>query len=169
MQQLAMRGVVDLSPNRSASIRKFDLHQTLEVLEVAGEMTSLAASIAARNYDPVLHAEPFATVMRNLADSENSRQPGEFSRARRQYYRSLLSIGGHRELTRLFPAISMHLIYSQYQSSRLQQIRLVDYRAIFSAVCAKDSVAAAAAGRAHVDHVRDVLVASYAAGGKNTN
>src|SRR3546814_10533820 len=66
MQQLAMRGVVDLSPNRSASIRKFDLHQTLEVLEVAGEMTSLAASIAARNYDPVLHAEPFATVMRNL-------------------------------------------------------------------------------------------------------
>src|SRR3546814_21087405 len=80
MQQLAMRGVVDLSTNRSASIRKFDLHQPLEVLAVAGEMTSLAASIAARNYDPVLHAEPFATVLRNLTDSENSRKPGTLDR-----------------------------------------------------------------------------------------
>jgi len=158
MQRLAVRGVVDLSPNRSASIRKLDIHQTLEVLEVAAEMTSLAASIAARRYDPALHAESFDRVMRNLADIEESRYPGDFSRARRQFYRTLLAIGGNKELERLFPAIGMHIIYCQFQSYALQQIRFADYRAIFDTVRANDVNAAAAAGRAHVHHVRDVII-----------
>src|SRR3546814_3683395 len=63
MQQLAIRGVVDLSPNRSASIRNFDLHQTLEVLVFAVEFTSLSASISSRNYDPLLLAFPFSPVI----------------------------------------------------------------------------------------------------------
>lgn len=157
MQRLAVRGVVDLRPNQSASIRKLDINETIEILEVAAEMTSLAASIAARNYDPAQHGEAFKLVMRNLAESEESRQPSDFSRARRQFYRTLLQIGGNRELQRLFLAIGVHVIYSQYQSYQLQQIRLADYRAIFETVCAKDIAAAAAAGRAHVNHERDFI------------
>src|SRR3546814_4678101 len=42
MQRLAVRGVVDLRPNQSASIRKLDINETIEILEVAAEMTSLA-------------------------------------------------------------------------------------------------------------------------------
>src|SRR3546814_20121817 len=90
--------------------------------------------------------------MRNLAESEESRQPSDVSRARRQFYRTLLQIGGNRELQRIFLAIGVHVIYSQYQSYQLQQIRLADYRAIFEPVCAKDIAAAAAAGR---DRTRD--------------
>jgi DNA-binding GntR family transcriptional regulator len=158
MQRLAVRGVVDLSPNRSASIRKLDMHETLEVLEVATEMTSLAASIAARNFVAARHGSNFDHVMRELVGSEKSRHPGDFSRARRHFYRTLLSIGGNRELDRLFPAIGMHIIYCQFQSYALQQIRFADYRAIFDAVCSNNVNAAAAAGRAHVHHVRDVII-----------
>lgn len=158
MQRLAVRGVVDLSPNRSASIRKLDMHETLEVLVVATEMTSLAASIAARSFDATRHGNDFERVMRELVDSEKSRHPGDFSRARRHFYRTLLSIGGNRELDRLFPAIGMHIIYCQFQSYTLQQIRFADYRAIYDAVCSNNVNAAAAAGRAHVHHVRDVIV-----------
>lgn len=158
MQQLSVRGVVDLSPNRSASIRKLDMHQTLEVLEVAAEMTSLAAAVAARRYDPPHHAEAFGRVMRLLEASAESRQPSDFSRARRQFYRILLKIGGNRELERLFPAIGMHIIYCQFQSYSLQQIRFADYHAIFDTVSANNVNAAATAGRAHVHHVRDVII-----------
>src|SRR3546814_16232058 len=90
-------------------------------------MTSLAASIAARNYDPALHGEAFKLVMRNLAESEESRQPSDFSRARRQFYRTLLQIGGNRELQRLFLAIGVHVIYFKFQSYQLQQNRLAHY------------------------------------------
>src|SRR3546814_16561648 len=93
--------------------------------------------------------------MRNLAESEESRQPSDFSRARRQFYRTLLQIGGNRELQRLFLAIGVHVIYSQYQSYQLQKIRLADSRAFFENLCANDIDAVTAAGRAHVNHDRD--------------
>ena len=158
MQRLTVRGVVDLSPNKSASIRKLDLKEAVEVLEVAAAMTAMAAHIAAREYDTGRDAEAFDLAMRNLAESEESKVPSDFSRARRRFYRTLLQIGTNRELQRLFPAIGMHIIYSQYQSHQLQQIRFADYRAIYDGVRAKDESAAAEAGRTHVEHVRDVVV-----------
>lgn len=162
MQRLAVRGVVDLKPNQSASIRKLDKDETIEILEVAADLTSLAAKIAARNYDPEIHGEMFAQVMRDFAAYEDLRQPSEFSRTRRQFYRSLLMIGGNRELQRLFLAIGVHVIYSQHQSYELQQIRLADYRQIYAAVCNNDAARAARAGRAHVDHERDFILKAYA-------
>ena len=76
-----------------------------------------------------------------------------FSRARRHFYRVLLGIGSNRELQRLFPAISMHIIYAQYQSRRLRGIRLADYCAIMEAVMRKDGTAA----HAHVENVRAAI------------
>lgn len=161
MQRLSVRGVVDLKPNQSASIRKLDVEETIEILEVAADLTSLAARIAAQKYDPDVHGAAFAEVMDGFSACEDLRQPSEFSRTRRQFYRTLLAIGGNRELQRLFLAIGVHVIYSQHQEYELQQIRLADYRDIYNAVCAKDVSAARMAGRAHVDHERDFIVKSF--------
>ncbi len=162
MQRLAVRGVVDLKPNQSASIRKLDKEETIEILEVAADLTSLAAKIAAGQYEAAAHGDMFEQVMRDFTACEDLRQPSEFSRTRRQFYRTLLQIGGNRELQRLFLAIGVHVIYSQHQSYELQQIRLADYRDIYAAVCAGDVARAAKAGRAHVDHERDFIIKSYA-------
>ncbi|MDB5713983.1 MAG: GntR family transcriptional regulator [Sphingomonadales bacterium] len=161
MQRLAVRGVVELKANQSALIRKLDMEETIEILEVAADLTSMAAGIAAAKYDPATHGEVFAAVQDAFRACEDMRQPAEFSRARRQFYRSLLTIGGNRELQRLFLAIGVHVIYSQHQSYELQQIRLADYRDIYKKVCAKDVAASRAAGRAHVDHERDFIVNSF--------
>src|SRR5580692_1352120 len=48
IQRLAAKGIIDLSRNRSPSIRQLDLDETMEVLEVADEMFGLAARVAAR-------------------------------------------------------------------------------------------------------------------------
>ena len=153
MQQLAARGVVDLSRHRSPTIRRLDLAETFEILAVASAMTTLAAQAAAQGYDPGLHAELVATTLDALAQADAIDEPGMFSRARRHFYRVLLGIGSNRELQRLFPAISMHIIYAQYQSRRLRGIRLADYRAIMEAVMRNNAVAAQAAAHAHVEHV----------------
>lgn len=162
MQRLSVRGVVDLKPNQSASIRKLDLQETIEILDVATELTSLAVKVATVKYEEKIHGAAFRAVMDSFAEYENMQQPAEFSRTRRQFYRTLLTIGENRELQRLFMAVGVHVIYSQHQSYELQQIRLETYRDIYAAVCSGDAEAGAHAGRAHVERERDFIIQHYA-------
>lgn len=158
MQHLAVRGVVDLTRHRSAAIRKLDRTETLEVLEVAEAMTCLAVRAAAKNYDAEIHDDLFSRAMADLSAAASADEPGLFSSARRRFYRALLAIGGNRELQRLFPAIGMHIIYSQYQSPRVQAIRVTDYHSIHAAIVAGNADAAEKDGRAHVEHIRQVIL-----------
>jgi len=158
LKQLSMRGVVVLSPNRSPAICKFDLAETMEVLDVAGVMTGLVARIAAEKFDAARHRDQLDRAIAIILDDQAAREPGGFSRARRGFYRILLLIGGNRELQRLFPAIGMHIIYSQYQSPRLGDIRRVDYQSIYEAVRAGDFDAAEKAGRGHAERIREVIL-----------
>jgi DNA-binding FadR family transcriptional regulator len=73
-------------------------------------------------------------------------------------YRALLDICGNRELDRLFSAIHMQIVYAQYQSPYLQDIRFADYRAICEAVIAGDVKTAEAVGVRHVKRVRKVVL-----------
>ena len=157
MQHLAGRGVVDLSPNRSPAIRRLDIAEIGEVLDVAKAMTRLVARSAAARYRPA-HAEGLEATLDELAKAAASGETGQFNRARRGFYRTLLLIGGNRELQRLFPAIGTHIIHAQYPSPRMQGIRLADYQAIARAIMAGDADGAEAAAAAHVDNVRAIVV-----------
>jgi DNA-binding GntR family transcriptional regulator len=159
MQRLTLRGVVDVSPHRSASIRMLDLAETLEILDVAASLTSLVARIAATRFNSDAHGPLLAQAMHELNEASIN-TPANFSRARRRFYRTLLVIAGNRELTRIFPAIGMHIIYSQYRSPSLQQIRLADYAAIQDAVAAGQADRAEQAGREHVDRVRSIVLST---------
>lgn len=156
MQHLAARGVVDLSPNRSPAIRKLDLAESMEVLDVASAMTRLLVRGAAAAYRPEV-AALLQSAMKDLAEAASASEPGHFGAARRRFYRSLLLIGGNRELQRIFPAIGIHIIHAQYPSTRLQGIRLADYQAIARAVAAGAPDAAEAAAVAHVETVRGIV------------
>jgi DNA-binding GntR family transcriptional regulator len=158
MQRLAVRGIVDLSRYRSASIRQLDIAETLEVLDVAALMTGLASRAAALKYARSQHTKMLSLAIGNFPPIGSAPEPGVFSRARRQFYRALLVIGGNRELQRLFPAIGGHIIYTQFQSPCLQDLRIEDYRAIYDAVVAGDGRAAERAGRNHVRRVRNLIL-----------
>jgi DNA-binding GntR family transcriptional regulator len=158
LQRLAARGIVDLSRHRSASIRQLDIFETLEVLDVAELMTGLAARAAALKYESSQHAKMLTSAIQGFPKIGSIPEPGIFSMARRQFYRALLVIGGNRELQRLFPAIGMHIIYSQFQSPRMQNLRVEDYRAIYDAVIASDPTAAELKGKQHVQRVRQVIL-----------
>lgn len=157
IQRLAVRGVVDPSRNKSPSIRQLDLAETHEILDVAAAMTGLAARAAAMAFDRQRDNHLLGAAMEELAQVGPNSEPGHFSRARRQFYRAILTIGGNRELQRLFPAIGMHIIYSQFQSPKLQQVRMLDYRAICKGISANDPVAAENAARGHVELVRSLI------------
>ncbi len=154
MQLLAARGVIELQPNRSSIIRQLDERQTREVLDVAEALTAFAAREAARNFAHGAQAASLTVAMEQLADPKLRDDPALFSAARRRFYRALLEVAGNRELNRLFPAIGMHIIYSQYQSPKLRDLRLADYSAMYEAIAAGDETGAEAAARDHVEKVR---------------
>ncbi|WP_255326455.1 GntR family transcriptional regulator [Sphingobium sp. EM0848] len=162
MQRLAARGVVDLSRNRSPAIRRLDEDETMEVLTVAQAMTALVLSAAATHFDSASHGAALDDIRAQLEAAAGEDEIADFGRARRQFYRVLLDIGGNRELKRLFPAIAMHIIYAQYPSRRLRGIRLTDYREMIEAVRRSDAEQAAAAGGQHVEHVRTVIAEQLA-------
>jgi len=157
MQRLAMRGVIDLNRNRSASIRLLDRAETMEVLDVAAALTTLAAGAAAARYAQQDHGNILDAAMDDLALIGPMSEPHLFSRARRNFYRALLVIGGNRELQRVFPAVGMHLIFSQFQSPRLRDVRLDDYRAMRDAVVAGQTESARLLGCEHVERVRAII------------
>ncbi|MES2495902.1 MAG: GntR family transcriptional regulator [Pseudomonadota bacterium] len=156
MQHLAVRGVVDLSPNRSPAIRRLDLAETFEVLDVAEAMTRLAVRSATAGFRDE-HQTLLAAAIDELTAAAPGGEAAAFSRARRNFYRALLLIGGNRELQRLFPAIGIHIIHAQYPSPKLRGIRLADYQAIARAVAAGDPDAAERAAAEHVENVRTVI------------
>lgn len=159
MQRLAARGVIDLTPNRSPSIRRFSLDETLDVLAVSRLMTEFAAGLAAEHYIAAQHGATLDQAMQELLRADREDEPGMFSRARRGFYRTILSIGKNGELQRLFPAIGMHIIYAQYQSRQLRNIRMEDYDALAGAIAARDVIGARQSGSSHVLRVQDIILA----------
>jgi len=157
MQRLAMRGIADLKPNHSPAIRFLDNAEVLEVLDVAEYMTALAARSAACRFDADVHGAMLDEAMAQLGSVDADSPHGAFGRVRRRFYRALLHIGGNRELQRIYPAVGMHLIFSQFHSPKMQQVRIADYNRISDAVVAGNGDAAEAAGRDHTRAVRRII------------
>jgi len=157
MQLLAARGVVDLTRHRSSSIRKLALDEAMEVLDVAEVVTGLIARTAAQKYKPAEHAEMMGKIRTELAETIS--EPVAFSRALRHFYRALMSIGANRELSRIGPALALHIIYSQFIFGNPQDVEVERYVAICDAVMSGDSYKAERAGFEHIEHLRRAVIA----------
>lgn len=157
LQRLAIRGVVELSPHRSAAIRKLRLVDALDVLAVARVLLKLIAETAATRFSVPVHAERLRGLVVELEQAGASDHPGEFEQVRRAFYRSLLEIGANAELVRLFPSVSMHIVHAQFRLARLREVRVADYLAICEAVLAGDAAAAGRAAERHVDRIRTMV------------
>lgn len=157
LQRLAAEGIVELLRHRGAAIRALSLQDTLDVLDVAERMTGLLARTAARGSTNATLVGELNRTLAELEAADNDRDNASFSVARRRFYRTLLDMGGNRELRRLFPAIHMPIVHAQHRLPTLQKLRLKDYGRIAAAVIAGDAEAADAAGLAHVRNVRDAI------------
>lgn len=163
LQRLAAEGIVELPRHRGAMIRRLTLQDTLDVLDVAERMTGLLARAAARGSQDRAHAQALRAAIQELAAAEKTRgarAAESFAAARRHFYRTLLEMGGNRELRRLFPTIHMPIVHAQHRLASLPQMRLADYRRIASAVLGGDADQAEAAGAAHVQNVRAGILAA---------
>lgn len=160
LQRLAAEGIVELPRHRGAMIRRLGPQDTMDVLDVAERMTGLLARAATRGGGDRTYVQTLRATIQELAAAEKARDSEAFSTARRRFYRTLLDMGGNQELRRLFPTIHMPVVHAQHRLASLQQMRLADYRRIATAVLAGDPDQAEAAGIAHVQNVRQAILAA---------
>jgi DNA-binding GntR family transcriptional regulator len=157
IQRLAARGFVDLSRNRSPSIRRLSYAETVAVLEVAEVLIGLLARTAATRYNPRTHRAALQGAIKQLAECKASRDMQSFSRARRHFYRVLLDIAANGELIRLFAALQMQIVYAQFKSPHLLETRFDDYKQIAAAVVGGEPKAAESRAKQHVRNVLDIV------------
>jgi DNA-binding GntR family transcriptional regulator len=157
IQWLAAKGVVDLSRNRSPSIRQLSLEEVLEVLEVAEAMNCLLARLAARNFDRSTHQAAYRQLLQELNTRGVALDAESFADIRRRFYRTLLETARNRELAHHFSSINMQIVYVQFPTLRLQAIRVEDYVAICKEVMAGRTGPAETAAKRHVKRVRELV------------
>jgi DNA-binding GntR family transcriptional regulator len=158
LQRLAADGIIEIVRHKSAVVRSLSLRETLDVLDVAERMTGLLAKTAARAVADGSATEDLIQALRLLEAAVQTNSPEDFSRARRQFYRLLLDLGGSQELRRMFRAIHMPIVHAQHRLSSLQKIRLRDYQVIGQAVLRGDEIAADTTGMDHVRNVRNEIL-----------
>lgn len=160
MQRLAAEGLVDLSRNKGASIRVLSWREALDLLDIVERILGLLTRTAARGHDVPGLATSLTEALAELEVADEQRDAEAFLSGRRRFYRTLLEMGGNRDLKRLFNTIHIPILYAQQRLPVLQKIRMEDYRAIVSAVLSGDPQAADAAGAGHVQNVRQALLAA---------
>jgi DNA-binding GntR family transcriptional regulator len=153
VQWLAALGIIDVSRHRSASLRRLDPAETLDVLEVAEAIIGLLLKAAARNFRPASHEKRLQAALAEIEQAD----AGAFARARRHFYAALLDIGGNGELHRLFPAIGLHILFAQYRAALAKPHGLDLFRAMAASVANRDAEHAHTLGRAHIAQLRQAI------------
>lgn len=152
---LAAQGVVTLQSFRGAHIRRLSRTESIHALEVMELLVGLAARLAAQQIGKPGRRAWFEARIDGLIERAVDSAPYEAVLARNRLYRSMIKVGGNRELERLMPMLHVQLIRAQLQLPREE--RLADYRAMGDAILSGDAGRAEEAGRAHVRRTAAIL------------
>jgi DNA-binding GntR family transcriptional regulator len=157
LKRLAAEGVIRLNRNRGAFVRALsreEVRATLMVLEV---LTGLAARLAAQHIEKGSNRESFQREYEKLMAFRDRGDSIAFLDQRRDFYDSLIHIGGNRELHRLMPLMQIHLLRLQFQSYVTHQHRVKqfqEYDAISRAVLKGDPKLAERVTHLHIKRTR---------------
>lgn len=160
LKRLAAEGVVSLNLHRGAYIRSLSRSEATEVLALIEVLTGLAARLAAERIARDGNRARIQKAMDDLASAEAGGDFFLFIRSRNRFYRTLVQVGGNRELSRVLPTMHVHLVRIQFRpyGAAPGEARLDDYRRITEAVLAGDPVQAESATRGHVQNIRDRIL-----------
>jgi DNA-binding GntR family transcriptional regulator len=158
IQLLAERGVVELSPNKSAQIRRLTLEDANGVMDLSAVLNGLLARAAATHYtdaDQAVLDQAFAELEAALPREQ------EFARARRHFSVVLLRLSQNKELQRIFPMVGIAIFNAQFRSHEVNELQLAGLRRILQAVKASNKLAAEKAGRSFIESQRQTIAAFF--------
>ncbi|MDB5580916.1 MAG: hypothetical protein JWR80_6092 [Bradyrhizobium sp.] len=154
LKRLDAEGVVLLIPHRGAhvrALRRTEARDLVIILEsLTATMARLAAEAVARGANPREMKDAYQQLERFR--EQNADDMGFIDR-RRDFYDTLIAIGGNTQLPAVMPTMRIHLLRLQgqpYLTRQDRQTRLDEYSAIIRAVLGGDSKLAERAMRRHM-------------------
>ena len=103
LKHLSAAGIVTLNRFRGAYIAALDRKSVLDLLEVLEPLARLAARLAAQHCDTQEKRALLIAATVAIEDASRSRNRADYLDQRRQFYSTLVEIGGNRELERAMP------------------------------------------------------------------
>ncbi len=157
LNRLEAAGVVDLTLQRGACIRKLSLKESLDSLIIAEGLVSIAARFAAQNVEKDGARERMTAALDDVVGRDPSDAPNDpnLARARDSFYGTLTALSENSQLGRAMPSVQIHLLRVQFAKiiREADLWRHEDYRKIAEAVISGDGDAAEAAVHAHFSRV----------------
>ena len=152
-RRLAAEGMVDLIPNRGASVRRLSRRQVEDLFQIRECVEGLAAGLAAAQIGSGDNRRIFTEVWDKVRPTGQVLPWNVFIDNNRLYHRTIVDIGGNVQLSSLIVNLQLPVVMIQVgRAMRPEHAELShrDHVAIAEAVLAGDATVAEAAMRRHV-------------------
>ncbi len=159
LARLEHEGLVELARHRGARVRRVEIQEAVEILEVRAALEGLTARYAALRAT----APDVEDLRRILADMGRRLWDGDLLGASDEnavLHGRLMEISGHSTAARMIATLKSQLVRFQYRTVLLPGRRersFAEHQAIVEAVGAGDPAGAEAAMRTHLSHVAEAL------------
>lgn len=160
LKHLAAAGIVTLNRFRGAYIATLDRDNVLDLLQTLEPLAKMAARLAAEKCDTPEKVKMMEDAAAAIEKASLSRNRGPYLEMRREFYSTLIRIGGNRELERAMPLTRTDLFRAQVeaiQSEKQRYRHASGYRRIANSVIARDARAAERAVQRHFSGTRETV------------
>ena len=157
LQQLQVRGVVSITPNRGAALVTLTPQQGVDTLKVTELLFGLAAESAACEIAKGASSDRLAFATAELERLQNSMPPRDFVTARRQFYSALTATANNDELSHLLARVRVHVLRAQYGFLRLRGQHASELIAVGKKILEGDPAGAGKLSREHVRKLQETL------------
>lgn len=159
--QLESEGLVELQPNRGASVRKITAEEAIEISEIRQAIESLVAARAAEKItdEQILFLQQVGNDMQTAVEQHELMRYSELNST---LHATLRNIAEHDSASRMLEQLNGQMVRHQFQLFLVPgrpNASLPEHLAIIQSVCARDPEAARAAMFAHVGSVIATLAA----------
>lgn len=160
LKHLSAEGIVTLNRFRGAYIAGLDRKSVLDLLETLEPLARLAARLAAEHCNTPEQRDRLIAATNAIEEASRSRNRAEYLEHRRNFYTTLVEIGGNRELERAMPLTRTDLFRAQVetvQNEKQRQRHATGYGRIAKAVLDRNPAAADRAVKRHFDGTRKTM------------
>ena len=157
LQQLQVRGVVSITPNRGAALVTLTPQQGIDALKVTELLFGLAAESAACEIANGASRDRLSLATTALEQLQDSSPPHAFVTARRKFYSALAATANNDELSHLLARVRVHVLRAQYGFLTLRGQHAAELVAVGRKVLDGDQVEAGKLSREHVRRLQDTL------------
>jgi DNA-binding GntR family transcriptional regulator len=160
LKHLAADGIVTLNRFRGAYIATLDRKSVLDLLETLEPLCRLAARLAAEHCDTEEKRQAIAAAATATDDANRRHNRAQYLEQRRNFYTTLVAIGGNGELERTMPLARTDLFRAQIEAIQTEKQRnrhASGYAKIAKSVLERNPAAAERAVQRHFAGTRSTI------------